>query len=143
MKRRTVLGALGTGGLTALAGCSQLDDVLNGSGFNEVKWINLNVLRIHFKEDHDMDGFSIQHVYDDSIEDAVVTQEAPPYSGPRDVRLIRQIKQTNRVYPSRKFKLVGYKGQFGNFISLAQETLGTFEFEIPAHIMPRSNWNQD
>jgi len=144
MKRRGVPGALGTAGVTGLAGCSALNDLLNDNpGVKEIKWINLDVLRIHFQEDHGMDGFGIQHVYDDRIEDSIVTQEAPPYSGPRDIALIREIRDGDRVYPNLDFKLVGYKGAFsGGGFAFAEETLGTYEFEIPETVMPRSKWEQ-
>lgn len=144
MKRRGVLAALGLVGVAGLSGCSAIDDLLsNNPGVREIKWINLDVLRIHFEENHEMDGFAIQHAYDDRIEESLVTQEAPPYSGPRDIRVIDKIRRGNRVYPSRKFKLVGYTGQFSDYLALADETLGEYEFEIPAEIMPRPNWDQD
>lgn len=142
MNRRKYLAAAASVGTATLAGCETVNDFLNSSGFERVEWINLDVLRIHFKEDHDMNGFAIMHAFDDDpTDDGIVTQEAPPYSGPRDVRLVDRIRNGGRVYPSREFKLVGYKGSFGT-VSVIGEKTGEFGFSIPESIMPRSKWQQ-
>lgn len=143
MKRRQLLSGLTTAALATATGCQQLDGVLSSSGVKSIEWINLDVLRIHFKKDHEMDGFVIMHKLDDDpTSDDIVTQKAPNYSGPRDVRLVDHVRSSDRKYPSRKFKIVGYEGDFG-YVSIIGEKTGSFGFKIPKGIMPRTNWRNN
>lgn len=158
MKRRgylaSILGVLGLGGggyWYAGGNVEDLKDLVGMDstpykedfgpftpGFDRIQWVNLDVLEIHFETDHNMDGFGLMHAHDDSYEDALVLAEAPNYDGPVHVRLIQHIKNSGRQYPSRRFKLVAYRGTFGG-VSIIQEKKGSVEFTIPKGIWPQSD----
>ena len=142
MNRREYLAVAASAGTAAFSGCTTISNFLNSSGVERVEWVNLDILEIHFAQDHEMDGFVVMHELDDDpTRDAIVTKKAPPYSGPEHVRLIRRIRRGDRVYPNRSFKIAGYTGSFG-FINLFREKTGEFGFTIPASIMPRAKWRQ-
>lgn len=166
MNRRGFLTAISIAGL---AGCSSVQDSIKsiqvpdgggdagslsgkqfgfGSpGFDRIEWINLNQLRIYFKEDHSMDGFGIKHAYDetDDLDNFLILCEAPRFEGPVDYPLIDEIKSSDVTYPTREFDLVAQDGQFSNCgdqfqFNVVEDTLGTASFTIPKSISPRPNF---
>lgn len=106
-----------------------------GPGFDSIEWINLNVLRVNFNEDHQMDFFTINHEFREEYDDALYVEQAPDFGGEVDYPLIDEIQNSETVYPSRTFTLHGYQGQAG-FISTIEEELGSVSFTIPESIAP-------
>lgn len=117
-------------------------------GFDRIEWINLNVLRIYFEQDHNMDGFGIMHSFDenDDFDAAMYLCAAPRFEGPKDYPIVEEIKSTSLSYPNRKFKLVAFEGEFSNCGESVQfnyltEVLGAATFTIPESIAPRPNFD--
>jgi hypothetical protein len=157
MKRRTFLtGLAGGAGAASTAGClAKIQSATVGSpscsmdgkefsfgsaGFKSVTWVNLNDLQVAFKEDHNLDGFGIGHEYDDKSKELLFVKPAPKYGGSMTFPLIDKIGRGSTVYPSRTFKLVGYKGQFLSNVWRVKEKVGSVTFCIPKEIAPSSKF---
>ena len=140
-----------------LAGCSeQIPDSVPGAGgdsastdgksfgplspgFESIEWINLNVLRVNFNEDHQMDFFTINHEYRGEYDDAIYVEEAPDFGGQVDYPLIDEIQNSETVYPTRTFTLHAYQGESG-FITSIEEDLGSVSFTVPETIAPSESF---
>lgn len=148
MRRRRLLH---TGGLVwafGLSGCvseRQAGGSLDGRDYNQlqsgnirsVEWINLDVLRVTFREKHSLDGIGIQHEYDSAEDpnDDLFIRGAPRFGGSRNFPLIDKIRHESVVYPTLSFEVVEYKGRMGGF-SFDAESVGTDRFTVPEQIAP-------
>jgi hypothetical protein len=111
-------------------------------GFQKIEFINLDVLRIHFGS-HDMDGFGVRHASLDEIKDDIYVCTAPRSTGTRDVPLVDLLQEQDAVYPSYRFHLIAYEGQFTECgqtfqFNFSRETKGTATFKLPESIAPSS-----
>ncbi|MFD2655333.1 hypothetical protein ACFSUP_04360 [Gracilibacillus thailandensis] len=107
---------------------------------DDLEWTGLT-LAITFAEDTDADGFTIQHEYQEEIEDAIYMSEMPDFGGVVEVRFDRIIDDWDN-YPTHTFKIVLWKGEFSGSSStitsfgFAEERLSSSSVDVPEEQIP-------
>lgn len=108
----------------------------SGSGFESATWVNLgDFLRIKFKDDHQMDGFGLAHEYRTEADDWIRSWEAPKFGGEADINVFGHARSHADTFPTRKFKLIGFKGQTGIF-TFVEERIASVNVIAPRSIAP-------
>ena len=134
MRRRSYLAGITGAGLTIISGCSEIDSVLGNQYIDEHYWDEQDRLVVVFEEDHDTDGWAILHEHHSSIDDSIISGESPDFAGPLKLNFIREIQEVD--HPSLEFNLKTYEGTFSSSLSLAEEELGSYSFEVPEDKVP-------
>lgn len=155
LTRRDLLrGGAAIGAASALAGClgetvgASLDGALEtpdpnameqelDDGFDRLVWQPDGSAEVFFEDTHGMDGFYIGHE-SDAPEKAVASCGAPRYGGSVDVPMLDLLRSDGYDYPTRRFKLIGGEGAFGECSTWADvsnmamfDTYGTTHFTVP------------
>lgn len=148
MNRRTALQVVSTGAVGLLGGCAgRLSETISGgepepskefgfgsNGFKRVEWTADNNLAVTVSEDHNMDGLGVRYHAKDSIEDDIVVQEAPDYGGTAELNFFGSLADGDNYPPAGKYNLVAYKGEFNGIMNLAEETIGSVNFQIQPEV---------
>jgi hypothetical protein len=106
------------------------------SNFEKIQFLNLGkILEVTATQDHAMDAFGLAHASQTDANSWIENWEAPQFKGPKRIAFLDALQDYDAVFPSRKFKLIAFRGSSGTVFYL-EEILGSVTFTFPKSYGP-------
>ncbi len=112
------------------SGPANKDFGMFSNGFEAAEWTSEQTLALEISDDHDMDGIGFRYHAKSTIEDDIIVKTAPTYGGTVEFDVLGAIAELDSRPPAGEYQFIGYKGEFGDFLRLAEETVGSVSLQV-------------